>query len=167
MRSNELAIEYTGGSGNITYHLSQIKSSFCSYHVIFDNDASGIFSKDRAVSDGFIDESQYTLTVCSGLNESEIEDCIDENVWMDAISSKFGIRSYSIQPQYKKMKWSKRMEVIFKNNGKTWNDEIEKEVKIIVANCVSSKPGESLNQMFRAPIDSLASSLEILLSPDK
>lgn len=47
------------------------------------------------------------------------------------------------------------MSQIFRKNGKPWNDSIEKELKILVANAVKDADEPSLIEACKQPIDNL------------
>lgn len=57
-------------------------------------------------------------------------------------------------------KWSDRMREVFRQQGKRWNDQVESELKFKIAELVSTKPENSLNEKKRTSFDSLVIALE-------
>lgn len=68
--------------------------------------------------------------------------------------------SFSIPKFRGKKKWSERVKDVFDAHGKPWNDSIEKEIKYMVANSISSKPLEAINEQDKLIIESLICALE-------
>jgi hypothetical protein len=97
------------------------------------------------------------------MTESEFEDCLNLSIYKEIIYEKYGVL-LDIPVFKNSKKWSDRMKETFKKQGKPWDDNIEKEVKIIVANSVDADPQKSLNPHKQNSIDALVVSIEALLS---
>lgn len=160
---NLLVIEPVGGAGNISYKLSSLKNTLCSYHVLLDNDKAGKISFEKAKKDNLLNIKNTTFINCKGMSESEFEDCLDTSLYEKMFLEEYGVSIKSTDFRIPN-KWSDRVKNVFLNQGKPWNESIEKEVKFKVAEAVKEKPHAALNLHKRNSIDSLITSLEMLIS---
>jgi predicted ATP-dependent endonuclease of OLD family len=159
VKSNILVIEPIAGAGNLPYKLSLMKQALCVYHVLLDNDDAGRQSFEKAKQEGLVSLKTCTLTNCLGMSDSELEDCIDPDLYKDGILSKYGVDLGSSQFRGNK-KWSERMKSVFMDQGKPWNDAIKKEIKFFIADLVSKNPKTALHQHKRNSIDALVTAVE-------
>ena len=162
LKNHVLVVEPLGGAGNLLNKLQTLKNSLYAYHVFLDDDAAGKAKIKEALKEHFLEDSTYNCASCPGLKESELEDCLNVEIYRDAIE-----RQCSIQldkPAFRgKTKWTTRMKAVYKSNGKTWSDDTEKKIKTIVADCVEANPKNALDQHKRSSIDSLVLGLETFL----
>jgi len=89
------------------------------------------------------------------MENGSFQDLTPKVLYFDVIQNKFG---FSINvSKFNKIKkaWSEKMSQIFRKNGKPWNDSIEKELKILVANAVKDADETSLIEAYKQPIDNL------------
>jgi hypothetical protein len=159
IKSNLLVIEPIAGAGNLPYKLSLMKQALCVYHVLLDNDDAGRTSFEKAKQEGLLSLKDCTFTNCLGMNDSELEDCINPDLYKDGILSRYGVELTSRHFRGNK-KWSERMKSVFMDNGKPWNDAVQKELKFFVADLVAKNPKTALNQHKRNSIDALVSAVE-------
>ena len=162
LKNNLLVIEEIGGASNLSYKLSMLKNSLCLTHVLLDNDQAGKTAYAKASSAGLADVSSVTFVNCMGMDESEFEDCIKVSVYKDEILEQFGV-DLDYGKFNGKNKWSSRMELTFKHHGKPWDDTILKRLKYVLANAVSKKPKDSLDENKRHSIDAMIKSLEKMI----
>lgn len=163
LANNILVIEEIGGAGNLSYKLNMLRNFLCKYHVFMDHDKAGTSAAEKASKDGLLTTKYLTYTICNGMGESEFEDCLNSEVYKNAIVSNFGVDITSTSFRGNK-KWSERMKETFLSQGKPWNDETEKKVKQVVADSVLPNVDSSLNQHKRSSIDALVTAVENLLS---
>lgn len=162
MKNHSLVLDAIGGTGNLLYKLQTLRNSLCSFYVFFDNDEAARERITKALEEHYLENDGYTCSVCNGMNESEFEDCLEVEVYMEAIQKEFSIQLDG--PAFRgNKKWSVRMKSCFQNCGKIWNEKTENLVKTIVADCIEANPHEALNQHKRSSIDALVRSLENLL----
>lgn len=163
IKTNTLVIEPIGGAGNLSYKLSLLKNFLCTTHVFLDHDQAGRDAYQKAYNDSLVGISNYTMSICNGMKDSEIEDCLDINCYKDAILDNFGVDI--TQNTFKgNQKWADRMRNCFLSSGKQFDEKVLKRVKYIVAEEVSKHPNaNSLNLHKRTSIDSLVASLEKML----
>ena len=162
IKNNLLIIDPIGGAGNLSYKLTLLSNSLCVYHTFLDNDDAGRKAYESAEKDGVLSIKSNTFITCDGSPDSELEDCLNIDVYKHAVMNDFGVDLDS--PRFHtNSKWSKRAKNTFLNQGKQWNKGIEARVKYVVANCIKSNPKNSLNKHKRNSIDALVNSLEKLI----
>jgi predicted ATP-dependent endonuclease of OLD family len=159
IKNNLLVIEPIRGAGNLSYKLSLMNSALCIYHVLLDNDDAGKRAYDQATKEGLITVKNCTMLTCSGMVNSEFEDCLETSVYKPKIYDQFGVNLDS--PKFRcKSKWSERIKTVFMDQGKRWDEKTEKSVKRVVSECVAEKPEAALNPYKRNSIDALVLALE-------
>ncbi len=162
LKNNSLIIEPIGGAGNLSYKLSLLKNFLCVSHVLLDDDDAGRVAYEKAERDGLISLANCTFTKCQGMQEAEFEDCIELEVYKDAVLAEMGVDLVS--PKFRgNAKWSKRLKSTFEHQGKPFPNSVETKVKYIVAAAISKNPKNSLNSFKRNSIDSLISSVERMI----
>lgn len=162
LKKNILVIDYLGGAGNLAYKLSTLKSQLCIYHVFLDNDQAANEQRERAYKDDLLSIKNVTHTICKGMTESEFEDCIDRNLYGDAIMHNFGVDIHVGEFRANK-KWSERIKACFQSQGKPFDKKIKQKVKDVVSDCIVNNPGGALCQHKRSSIDSLSKAIEDLI----
>lgn len=163
LKHHRIVIEKIGGAGNLAYRLNTLTNALCMYHVVLDHDDAGRKAYTRAVSDHVLDVNQVTFIRIDGMDNSEFEDCLNISVYERQVLSEFGVNLSNINT-IKGRVWSERAGLIFKNQGKPWDDGIEMRLKSIVAKAVAENPAEALNERLSSPIIALKNTLERMLS---
>jgi len=164
--NSELSILSLGGASNLSSKLYDSKNKIFEYHVLLDNDKAGNSAYDTAYKNGLIDIKQVTFTNCIGMSESEIEDCIKPEVYLELVNMEYGV-NLAVDDFNTMDKWSKKVEKAFLNNGKRWNYELEKKVKNTVADAFVSKFDmgvETINIKRKSSLDSLINCVRNLLN---
>lgn len=159
IRDGNLFIDPSDGAGNLSYKLSTYQAAVCLTHVFLDNDEAGRTAIQKAEADEMVKVSDYHLTICNGMTNAEFEDCINVETYKNKIVDDFGV-DLTKRTFRNNNKWSDRMRETFLSQGKPWNDQIEKQVKYLVASCVKSSPENALNEHKRSSIDALVASIE-------
>jgi hypothetical protein len=132
-------------------------------HCFLDHDKAGIEAEAKAEREGLLTMVDATFTTCQGMDETEMEDLFDEQLYSGMLLTKYGVSTQS--PKFKgKRKWSERVKEAFKHQGKTWSDQIEMKVKYDVAEWVVASPQAALNQHKRTSFDALVAALETKLA---
>jgi hypothetical protein len=162
IRENLLVIDPMAGTGNLPYKLSLMKNFLCEYHVLLDNDDAGRSSRDKAMQEGLISEKNYTMTTCKGMRNSEFEDLINPEIYKRYIFNKFGVDITVDEFKGTKI-WSERMKNVFMAIGKRWNEDVEKDVKGLIADSVAQDPTNALLPYNRSSVDGLVDQLENLI----
>ena len=162
LRNNILVIEPVGGAGNLSYKASLLKNTLCAIHVLLDGDQAGKDAYAKAEKDSVVAIANTTFINCNGMTEAEFEDCIDINIYKDAIISGIGI-DLSLGKYRGNKKWSQRLREALLDQGKISNDETISKAKYIVAQAVARNPKIALNDHKKNSIDALINALERLI----
>ena len=135
LKSNTLIIKSLGGVGNLNHDLLDLKHSLCQYVVLLDNDKAGVEAAKNAMSQGLLTTAQVRHTICNGLPEAELEDCIKPALYENVILNTFSV-SIKVKDFKCNNKWSDRMKSVFLSNGIRWTDQVEKQLKLLVAEAI-------------------------------
>ena len=162
LNENILVIQKLSGATRLPYTLSVLENSLCVYHVLLDNDSSAKNEVHNLSAKGLLNTKNYTVTACPNLKESEFEDCISPDIYIEEIEKEKGIR---VNPEIfrKHIKWSKNIEVQFTNSGKIFTEQDKKDVKSIVSRCIVENVEQALHPINRKPIDLLIEVLETMI----
>lgn len=96
------------------------------------------------------------------MQEAEIEDLYDVNLYTNLLMNKYGVSTAS--PKFKgNQKWSVRMGETFKHQGKPWSDVLKARVKTDISDLAASNPAMAMNAHKRSSFDALVASLEAKL----
>lgn len=163
LSEKSLGIESLHGGSNLPYKLSQIREAMCLSHSFLDHDKAGLAAATKAEQEGLLATTDVTFAVCTGMDESEIEDLINVELYKGRIFNSYGVSLDS--PKFKgNFKWSERMKSTFKHQGKTWSDSVEMKLKSDIAELVEASPERSLNSHRQSVMDALVLALEMKLS---
>lgn len=150
-----ITVESLAGGSNFSYKISLFNSMLCSVLFLLDDDDCGKRSFEEAKRKSLIDVKDGVFTIVPGRKESEIEDMIVPEVYTQEIANRYHVDL--TLPKYKKStkKWSDRVMTAFRSAGKQWNDQIEEEVKDLVADCVKNYSGKTIRTNCEGPITNL------------
>ncbi len=152
-----LTIDSLGGGSNFSYKISLFNSMLCNVLFLLDDDECGKKSFKEAERKSLMDVKDGVFTVVPGRKESEIEDMIVVDVYQEEILNKYGVDLSHNKFSKSKKKWSNKVREAFRDSGKQWDDEIEEEIKMLVAQCVMSFDGETIKKKVDGPINNLIS----------
>ena len=164
--NNILVILNMNGCGNLEFTLNNLQQQICMYHVLLDNDEAATVQVEKAENNKLLEIKYLTQTNCNGMNESELEDCIDIKIYVEQIFKEFGVTLNHAEFRKNNRKWSDRMCNTFKSQGKPFSEKTKAQAKNIVTNCIVNDPANALHPQKRSSIDSLISSLEHLVIED-
>lgn len=153
--SGKFAIDHMGGSTNLAYKASLYKTLLCNVIVFLDNDNTGRFAKDHALKKGIINETEYLLSNCRGMKNSEIEDLIKCDTYSSMLSDDYSVRIDVSKFKHNKDVWSNRLKDTFHEQGKDWSDQLEMTIKGKIAKEVEKRGLESLDEHKEHTIDKL------------
>lgn len=163
--NNEISIEALGGASKLLSKLYESNNTIFDYYVLLDDDESGHDAYEKAKAQSLIDPSKTTFTKCIGKSISEFEDLLKPEIYIDTINSKYGM--HLKQSDFNSMKkWSEQLRICFLTEGKPWDDDLEAEIKELVADTVCDylKNNDDIfiqNRM--GPINSFLSNIELLI----
>lgn len=162
LRNNMLIVEPIGGAGNLSYKLSLLRNSLCAVHTLLDGDQAGRDAYKKAENDSLISVANCTFINCNGMTEAEFEDCLNPEVYRDAILSEQGVDLTSSKFRGND-KWSQRIRTTFLDQGKPFTDALLMKSKYLVAAAIAKSPKLALNEYKRNSVDAVVSALERMI----
>ena len=163
--NGEISIEAMGGASKLLSKLYESNNTLFDYYVFLDNDEAGKKAFEKSLSENLIEVSKVTFSNCDGKGESEIEDLIDCKVYLDKINEKYGtfLKKEDFSPM---KKWSDQVKEAFQHEGKPWNEKIEEQIKIDIADICHERimDGEEIFLEYRKePINALVRNIERMI----
>lgn len=147
LQQNQIVIKPLCGAGNLSHDAADLKNCMCRFVVLLDNDNAGQAAGQKAISDGVVKENEIKFTICNGSPEAEFEDCLNPEIYATQIRSEFGI-DITVSEFHSNEKWSNRLRQVFLSQGSRWTENIEKGIKLLVANCIpESTDIEDINKV--------------------
>jgi putative ATP-dependent endonuclease of OLD family len=162
LKNNMLVIEPIGGAGNLSYKLSLLRNSLCAVYTLLDNDEAGRKAHEKAKKDSLTSDANCTFIICAGMQDAEFEDCLNLEIYKDAIFDELGV-DLSSKKFGGNGKWSDRLRTTFLYQGKQFNPDVLKEAKGLVAFATAKNARDALNKHKRNSIDALVVGLEKMI----
>ena len=156
-------IDHLTGATNASYKTSLYKNNLCNVVLYLDNDEAGRKGIEDALRKGIIKETEYVISNCKGMKNSELEDLISFETYKDMIKLEYGINLNVSEFKSNGKQWSDRVRDVFQTNGKMWNSKIESDIKYKVAKIAITQKTDSLNPHKTNSIDALIRTLESFL----
>lgn len=128
-----------GGTSHMENYVNFLRNQLCNIYIFVDDDAAGNQLIEKMKNNGSIQDSEYTILRMNGLRNSEIENIFKPDIYASIIAQKYAIpvdRIISCCSTDKK--WSTGMENLFREFGKSWNEDTAKELKTLVSEAVKS-----------------------------
>lgn len=158
---NELVIHPMGGTHHIEMHLCSAKTMLADYHLFLDGDHAGNDAIRRVSASGLLNIKDYTLSYYTDMTrECEMEDMLDETFYRDAIIEQFGVDISVGLFRARNRKWSDRINTVFVNAGKVFDDDTLIALKLLVAQKVAANPAAALRPEGLEMLRGLISTLE-------
>lgn len=165
LSNSEFCIDALGGASKLAFKIYESNNSIFDYYVLLDNDSEGLAAYQKAESQNLLDSTKVNFTICQGKKEAELEDLIDCHIYVDCINKKYNTNLS--ENDFKSMKkWSNQLSTAFLKEGKLWNEDIEMDIKNIVADecCKKIRANKNIFLNYRVgPIDSLIKSIEKMI----
>jgi len=155
-----IAIDTLSGGTNLAYKLSTLREALSLYHCFLDDDDCGRSAFETARVDGLIPYADCNLATCPGMTDSELEDMLDVDLYRGAIEKSYRVSLQSSKFRSNNKKWSDRLRDVFRQQGKTWNGRVEKDLKAKVSEAVAARPATALNDHKREAFDAFIKALE-------
>jgi putative ATP-dependent endonuclease of OLD family len=162
LKNDMLIIDPIGGTGNLSYKLSEHRNSLCAVYTLLDNDEAGQKAYKKAEKESLISAANCTFISCSDMKEAEFEDCLNLAIYRDAILNELGVDLNSNKFRSNR-KWSDRIRETFLAQGKLFDDELLMKAKDLVAAATAKNPRDALNEHKRNSIDAIVSGLERMI----
>lgn len=126
----------------------------CNVLFFLDDDKCGRKSFEEAKRKSLVDVKDGVFSIVPGRKESEIEDMIVPDVYTVEVMNRYGVNLDSSKFKKSHQKWSVRVNTAFNDDGKHY-DEIEAEVKTLVADCLYAYTGQSIKTKSEGSVNSL------------
>ena len=159
IKNSDLVFDPLGGASNLSYKVRTYRTSATLVQCFLDSDEAGVKAVAKATSDSILRQADYNLINVQGQKEAELEDLLDAKKYKAAFFSEFEVDPTIVPPGAKGQKWSVAMEKKFLAHGKLWNDTIESQVKIWIANFAKSNIDDIVIEARFSPVDAFAKSL--------
>ncbi len=161
--ANRLAIMPMGGTGGLTYYLTLVNQLIGQAVVFMDSDEAAQNAIKKASGQNLIDNHNYLLCTCKGMKHAEFEDSIDIDIYRQAVKDEFDVNLDTGKMKNKSKKWSDKVKEIFNDEGKLWDENVEKRIKYVVASCVKKSAGKAVDDTKCEVINNLVSIIEAKL----
>ncbi|WP_206735538.1 hypothetical protein, partial [Roseovarius sp. A46] len=158
-RKNPVAGQSYFSTWNSTSLILPAPAGSRSVQCFLDSDEAGVKAVAKATSDSILRQADYNLINVQGQKEAELEDLLDAKKYKAAFYSEFEVDPTIVPPGAKGQKWSVAMEKKFLAHGKLWNDMIESQVKIWIANFAKSNIDDIVIEARFSQVDAFAKSL--------
>ena len=124
----------------IRYYDSLMIPSF----AVFDSDACGKEAYENILRIKLKSQNEIAIIKGNGMEYSEIEDWVSFDAYFDIVKEKYNI--YLDNDRFKKRKspWSDRLKAAAKSSPGMFDKEIERKIKIILTDIVSSRGMEAI-----------------------
>lgn len=144
-----ISVEALRGVNNLSSKLYESYNTMFDYYVFLDGDTAGKSAYEEAKSKNLIDDSRISFTARIGKRESELEDLIAPEIYLDELNNTYGI-DITKDDLGSMKKWSDQIKQLFIEKGKPWNEEDENKVKKTVADeiCKNIKEGNEVVSEF-------------------
>ncbi|MDY0338206.1 MAG: AAA family ATPase [Acholeplasmataceae bacterium] len=159
-------INHVGGASKINSDVIYYKQMLCNVFVILDKDSAGTAAIRKAITANILKETEYFLLSNTSGREAEIEDMINPSIYSKNIKELYGVDI--LETAFRgSNKWSKRISDFFSTKGKLFDNEIEKKIKILVAESVEKNPDMALISHYEQFFDCIVKYIEDILNGDK
>ena len=154
-----MVVDHLGGSGKLSYKLTELRNALCGVHVLLDHDDAGRMAAEKAEAEKLLRPVDVHYTTCLGKKSSEWEDLVAVDLYNDWVSTEYGVHLSGSSFQNSKP-WSERVRDTFLGAAKTWNEKIRTDIKVGIAELIEKSPAIALNSHTRAPVEQLQAELE-------
>lgn len=155
-----VTIDYLNGASGLAQKASFYKTAACHVQCFIDDDQEGRAAVDKAIRSKALKISEVNLCSTPHLDESELEDIYNRNIYRDEFISEFGVDPKAKIATKPKSKWSHTMERRFRDAGKPWTDGVKANVKNWLADFAASHAGTIVQTELEAPLMNFISSIE-------
>lgn len=161
-----ISVEPLHGVNNLSSKLYESHNTMFDYYVFLDGDNAGRSAYSDAESKNLINISQISFTARTGKRESELEDLIIPEIYLDRLNNECRINIKKEDLNSMK-KWSDQISQLFIAKGKPWSKKVEDDVKTIVADevCKNIKDGnEVLSEYGKECIETFINNIKEYIS---
>ena len=131
--NRELMIIGVDSASKIDYSASKYKRESCICLAFIDNDESGTKAVEKLLESKDIEAKNIFLCKCKGMNESEIEDIINPEIYKEAVLNGIDLNDSKFRNN---KKWSTRIKETADSQFKLYNEKALSKIKQTVMECV-------------------------------
>lgn len=166
LREGTLIIFNCQGASKISAFASIVKRFICRYYIVLDNDKAGQNERNNLVNNNPDLSKIITSFATTDMNESEIEDFIIPEIYVDELIKLFGFGNRNswlsiLNGSYKS--WSDRLNEFAKRNGHPISDTEMIQAKTTVAKAVVDNGISAIIPSRKCVFDTLAQNIEKML----
>lgn len=156
LQNDKLKIVNMHGGTKATNLVVFYNSLLIKCFVLLDNDTCGIEERNNLLKKGLVENDDVFILSCADRTFSELEDFVLEDIYKDYIKTTYKV-DIERSKMFKKDKaeWSTRLQKAFSEQGQILTDEIEKAIKIYIADQVVEKGEVALNPFRKDTLDYL------------
>lgn len=155
-----ISMDHLGGASGLRQKASFYQAGACLVQAFIDNDAAGKLAVEKAIDDKVLTLRDVNLCSVPHLEEAELEDLYDKDVYRDAFLEEYGVDPKKKPLGGRKQKWSGVIEKLFSEAGKPWSENIKFQVKSWLAEYAAAHPSQILKSPLTGPIDSFIETIE-------
>lgn len=127
----------TTGTGKMASHIQREKSTVCRIFVVLDDDAAGRQEASNIIGRRLIPQADVFLLAHSGKKESELEDLLNPDVYLNSLMDEFGRPFKETQFRNPSKKWSVNFHIAAQSLGVAGDpSENLERAKVAVAGAV-------------------------------
>jgi len=149
-----ITFDSLGGASGLRQKASFYQTGACLVQAFIDDDIEGRRAVERAIADKVLSVRDVNLCTVPHLDQAELEDLYDKDVYGVAFKTEFGVDPKKKPLGQPKQKWSNVTARQFKEAGKPWNDAVELQVKTWLAKYAAANAGTILKEPLNGPVDS-------------
>lgn len=161
-----ITIDHLGGASALRSKASFYTSGACMVQCFIDDDRAGRSGVERAITDKVLKIRDINLCTVPHLEEAEIEDIYNKNVYAGPFKDTFGVDPKGKPKGKKNQKWSNVIERLFKQSGKPWDNQIKMEVKNWMSEFAAENAEQIINTPLAGPLDSFIRTIEEKIPAD-
>lgn len=158
-----LVIDNIKWAWKLSYKLWSFKTQLCKYHVLLDNDTAGKEAFRKANENWLLEHINATLAIAKWKAESEFEDLLNPDIYKNIILIKYWVDINKSEFNSWTKKWSERIKIVFENSWKIYDQDVENELKSLVAESIKWNENIALVEHNKNIFENLVSSLENLI----
>ncbi|MCC8931002.1 ATP-dependent nuclease [Rhizobium sp. 'Codium 1'] len=160
-----ITFDHLSGASSLSQKASFYSAAACRILSFLDDDDAARKAVEKALAAKSVKISEVTLCAVPHLEESELEDIYDKNVYQKAFIEEFGVDPKSKPKGKGKLKWSASMERVFKEAGKPWSDNIKQSLKNWLADYAADNAMSIIKAEIAGPLDAFVASVEARIEP--
>lgn len=160
IENGAIALDSLDGVSHLSYKARTHKTNLSDVYAFVDNDVAGREAIRRAEEGGVVLASEYTAAVCPGIPNSELQDLIDDAVWLERVNTHLSIDLTAADVTKVKGDWASRIKHAVEMKGKIWSQTLEATLKKIASEAATQKGAASLSSKRRSSFDALVLALE-------